>query len=98
MIIVEKKGKEIYIKISNVHLALFEQNKNVQMYKYLYILFTAFLSKSVVKSQHGRRRGLEEEVGEVATQGMEGERGRKGGIEREKARRREGGAQRGATL
>lgn len=50
MIIVEKKGKEIYIKISNVHLALFEQNKNVQMYKYLYILFTAFLSKSIVKS------------------------------------------------
>lgn len=41
---------------------------------------------------------MEEEVGEVATQGMEGERGRKGGIEREKARRREGGAQRGATL
>lgn len=66
------------------------------MYKYLYILFIAFLFKSVVKSQHGRRRGLEKEVGEVATQGMEGERGRKGGIEREG--RREGGAQRGATL
>lgn len=66
MIIVEKKGRK-YIKIFNVHLALFEQNKNVQMYKYVYILFTAFLSKSVVKSQHGRRKGLEEEVGEVAT-------------------------------
>lgn len=40
MIIVEKKGKEIYIKISNVHLALFEQNKNVQVC--VYILFISF--------------------------------------------------------
>ena len=36
------------------------------MYKYACISYS-FLSKSVVKSQHGRRRGLEEEVGEVAT-------------------------------
>ena len=72
-------------------------SSKTKMYKYACISYS-FLSKSVVKSQHGRRRGLEEEVGEVATQGMEGERGRKGGIEREKARRREGGAQRGATL
>lgn len=54
MIIVEKKGKEIYIKISNVHLALFEQNKNVQVC--VYILFISFQKRSQIATR--KKKGV----------------------------------------